>query len=67
MTSGKLALLWPRDIANWQALTPKDYRLHRVFEAMAALGIVAEPAIYADDVADQVREQCFDAPVSCLD
>jgi hypothetical protein len=57
MTSGKIALLWPRDVANWQALTPQDRRLHRVFEAMAALGIQAEPAIYADDVADQVREQ----------
>src|SRR6201996_5922805 len=55
--AGKLALLWPRDAPKWHALTPQDYRLHRVFEAMAALGIEAEPAIYADDVADQVREQ----------
>jgi hypothetical protein len=52
-----MALLWPRDVPKWQALTPQDYRLHRVFEAMDALGIEAEPAIYADDVADQVREQ----------
>jgi hypothetical protein len=57
MTPSKLALLWPRDVPKWHAVTPKDYRLHRVFEAMAALGIEAEPAIYADDVADQVREQ----------
>ena len=57
MTTFKLALLWPRDVPKWHALTPQDYRLHRVFEAMAALGIEAEPAIYADDVADQVREQ----------
>jgi hypothetical protein len=55
--AGKLALLWPRDAPKWHAKTPQDYRLHRVFEAMAALGIEAEPAIYADDVADQVREQ----------
>src|ERR1700761_2775590 len=55
--AGKLALLWPRDAPKWHALTPQDYRLHRIFEAMAALGIEAEPAIYADDVADQVREQ----------
>src|SRR6202140_3379878 len=55
--AGKLALLWPRDAPKWHALTPQDYRLHRVFEAMAALGIQAEPAIYADDVADQVHEQ----------
>src|ERR1700752_2316474 len=57
MTPSKLALLWPRDAPKWHALTPQDYRLHRVFEAMAALGIEAEPAIYADDVAGQVREQ----------
>src|ERR1700675_3834069 len=54
---GKLALLWPRDVPKWHAKTPGDYRLHRVFEAVAALGIEAEPALYADDVADQVREQ----------
>jgi hypothetical protein len=55
--AGKLTLLWPRDASKWQAKTPQDYRLHRVFEAIAALGIEAEPAIYADEVVDQVREQ----------
>lgn len=55
--AGKLALLWPRDAPKWHAAMPGDYRLHRVFEAIAALGIEAEPALYADDVADQVREQ----------
>ena len=55
--TGKLALLWPRDAPKWHAATPREYRLSRVFDAMAALGIDAEPAIYADDVAEQVREQ----------
>jgi hypothetical protein len=54
---GKLALLWPRDAPKWHAATPRNYRLHRVFDALAAHGIEAEPALYADDVADQVREQ----------
>jgi hypothetical protein len=53
----KLALLWPRDAPKWRAVTPRDYRLSRVFDAMTGLGIEAEPALYADDVADQVREQ----------
>src|SRR5665213_4587643 len=54
---GRLALLWPRDAPKWHAATLRDSRLGRVFDAMAALGIAAEPALYADDVADQVREQ----------
>jgi hypothetical protein len=55
--AGRLALLWPRDAPQWHATTPRDYRLSRVFDAMAALSIEAEPALYADDVADQIREQ----------
>jgi hypothetical protein len=55
--TGKLALLWPRDAPKWHAATPQNYRLHRVFDAVAALGIDAEPALYADDVANEVREQ----------
>jgi hypothetical protein len=53
----KLALLWPRDVPKWHAATPREYRLNRVFEALAALGIEPEPALYADDVVDQVRAQ----------
>jgi hypothetical protein len=53
----KLALLWPRDVPKWNAATPQEYRLSRVFEELAALGIEAEPALYADDVVDQVRAQ----------
>ena len=55
--STKLALLWPRDVPKWHAATPQQYRLNRVFEALAALGIKAEPALYADDAVDQVRAQ----------
>ncbi len=55
--TGRLALLWPRDASQWHAKTPRDYRLSRVFDAMAALGIAAEPVLYADDVADRIREQ----------
>jgi hypothetical protein len=53
----KLALLWPRDAPKWNAVTPREYRLNRVFEALAALGIETEAAIYADDVADHLRER----------
>ena len=43
----KLVLLWPRDAPKWNAGTPKQYRLNRVFEEMAVLGIEPEPALYA--------------------
>jgi hypothetical protein len=55
--SMKLALLWPRDVPKWHAATPREYRLNRVFEALSALGIEPEPALYADDVVDQIRAQ----------
>jgi hypothetical protein len=53
----RLALLWPRDVPKWNAATRSDYRLYRVFEEMAALGIEPCAVPYADDVADQVRAQ----------
>ena len=40
-----------------RAATPQNNRFHRVFEELAALGIQAEPAVYADDLADEVRDQ----------
>jgi hypothetical protein len=55
----KLALLWPRDAPKWNAATPREYRLNRVFEELAALGIEPVAALYADDVVDQVRAQLF--------
>jgi len=53
----KLALLWPRDAAKWNASASGEYRLNRVFAELAALGIEPEPALYADDVVDQIRAQ----------
>jgi hypothetical protein len=53
--AGKLALLGNR--RGRGEATAQNNRLNRVFEALTALGIRAEPAIYADDTADDVREQ----------
>jgi hypothetical protein len=55
--AGKLALLWLGDRRARSEATEQNNRLNRVFEAVAALGIQAEPAVYADDMADEVREQ----------
>ena len=55
--TGKLALLWHGDREARRNATPDNNRLNRVFEALAALGVHAEPAVYADDMASEVREQ----------
>jgi hypothetical protein len=53
----RLALLWRGDRQARCDSTPDNNRLSRVFEALAALGIRAEPAVYADDMVSEVREQ----------
>jgi hypothetical protein len=55
--TARLALLWRGDRQERRNATPDNNRLSRVFEALAALGIHAEPAVYADDTAAEVREQ----------
>jgi hypothetical protein len=54
---GKLALLWRGDRQARNEATADGSRFNRVFEALASLGIQAEPAVYADDMADEVRQQ----------
>jgi hypothetical protein len=55
--TGRLALLWRGDREARRNATPHNTRLSPVFEALAALGIRAEPAVYADDMALEVRDQ----------
>jgi hypothetical protein len=60
MTSGKpfkLAVLWSGDRALRTSATPHNNRYSRIFDELAALGIDAEPAIYADNMASEVRDQ----------
>jgi hypothetical protein len=54
---GKLALLWRGDRQAQREATPHNNRFSGVFEALAARDIHAEPAVYADDWVDEVREQ----------
>ena len=53
----KIAVLWRGDREGRRAATPHNNRFYRVFEELAALGIYAEPAVYDDDFAGEVREQ----------
>ena len=53
----KLAVLWSGDRATRTSATPHDNRYKQIFDELAAIGIHAEPAVYADDMVSEVREQ----------
>ena len=53
----RIAILWRGDHEARRAATPQNNRFHRVFEELSALRIHAEPAVYADDIAAEVRDQ----------
>ena len=55
--TARLALLWRGDREARRNATPHNNRLSHVFEALAALGVRAEPAVYGDETAPDVREQ----------
>lgn len=55
--SYRVAVVWRGDHEARRAATPQNNRFYRIFEELAARGIAAEPAVYADDIADTVREQ----------
>ena len=53
----KVAVVWRGDRATRQAATPQNNRYHRVFEELAGNGIHAEPAVFDEAFADEVRDQ----------
>ena len=55
--NGKIAILWRGDRQARSDATPANNRFHRVFEALAAVGIDAEPAVFAEEMADEVHAQ----------
>jgi hypothetical protein len=57
----KVAILWRGDREARQTATPANNRFHRIFEELEAVGITAEPAVYDEDFADEVREQLLGA------
>jgi hypothetical protein len=57
----KIAILWRGDRATRVAATPQNNRYRHIFEELEALGIHAEPAVYADDMVDEVRDQLLAA------
>lgn len=53
----KVALLYPGDRAARDRADPAASRFAGLFEAFAAAGVHAHPAVYHDDFADEVRDQ----------
>src|SRR5438105_2064220 len=56
-----IAILSRGDREARRLATPENSRFHRVFEELAALGIRAEPAVYDEEFADEVRDQLLAA------
>lgn len=55
--AAKVALLWRGDRAARDAASAETSRFVRVFEALARAGISAEPAVFDEAFADEVRAQ----------
>jgi hypothetical protein len=53
----KIAILWRGDAEARKVATPQNNRFCRIFEELAAVGIEAEPAVYDEEFADEVRRQ----------
>jgi hypothetical protein len=59
--SYRIAILRRGDREARRTATPRNNRFCRVFEELAALGIDAEPAVYDEAMADEVRRQLLAA------
>ena len=54
---GRVALLWRGDRETRDTATPENSRLRHIFAALAARGIAAESAVFAEEFLDEVRAQ----------
>jgi hypothetical protein len=54
---GRLALVWRGDRETRRQATAGNNRWQQVFAALAAAGIDAEPSVYCEEAADEVRAQ----------
>ena len=52
-----VAILTPGDAGDRKSATPEASKFLPLFQALARLGLHAEPAVYHDDFADEVRAQ----------
>ena len=55
--SHKIAIVWRGDAVSRAAATPQNNRYHQIISELAAFGIEAEPAVYSEEMHDEVRAQ----------
>jgi hypothetical protein len=60
---GTVAIVYPGDQITRRNATPDNNRLAPVFQALANLGVQAEPAVYHDTFCEEVRRQLRGAAV----
>jgi hypothetical protein len=51
----RIAIIWRGDAASRAAATPENNRYHQIFSELLALGIEAEPAVYCEEMQDEVH------------
>jgi hypothetical protein len=56
----KIAIVWRGDPAARAQATPENNRYHRIFSELLALGIKAEPAVYCEELENEVRAQLLE-------
>ena len=54
---GRIALLWRGDREARAKAKTTNNRLSPLFEALAAVNVAAEPAVYSDEIVDEIRDQ----------
>jgi hypothetical protein len=59
--SHKIAIVWRGDPALRLAATPENNRYHKIFSELLGLGITAEPAVYCEEMHDEVHAQLMKA------
>jgi hypothetical protein len=55
--SHKIAIVWRGDSVARAAAMPENNRYHQIFSELAALGIEAEPAVYCEEMQDELHTQ----------
>jgi hypothetical protein len=51
----KIAVVWRGDAEARRVATPQNNRVYRIFEELTGIGIRAEPAVYDETFAGDVR------------